>query len=110
MNIRKVIAAVILGALVSPLAAYADGDSSREERSERRSEVRASADRGREIRIDRRERTNPYAATPFSAIGGGEASRYRTDQGWSRGRSHWWGYYGSRRSDIPTTGYTPPSR
>jgi hypothetical protein len=110
MNVKKLIATILFSALVSPLAAYADGDSKAENNFERRSEARASADQGRQVRIDRRERTNPYPATPFSSLGGGEASRYRTDQAWSRGRSHWYGYYGSRRSDIPTTGYTSPPR
>lgn len=58
-------------------------------------------------RIDRSKRTNPNPAAPSYAVGSAnEASRYRTDQGWSRGRHYWW----SRRSnsDIPTSGYTSP--
>lgn len=59
-------------------------------------------------RIDRSQRTSPTPSTPSYAVGSSnEASRYRTDQGWSRGRGHyWWG--GSYGSDIPTSGYTSP--
>ena len=55
-------------------------------------------------------RVNPFPNNPLVNSGGGEASRYNTNQGWSRGSyGSWWGYYGGR-SDIATTGYTRPSR
>lgn len=52
-------------------------------------------------------RANPFPNTPSYAQGG-DTSRYATDQGWARGRNFWWG--GRRGSDIPTSGYTTPSR
>jgi hypothetical protein len=106
---KKTILLGVLSAMLIPSLALADGEASTERSSDRREEARSASSRDSEVRIDRRERTNPYPATPFSALGGGEASRYRTDQAWSRGRSSYW-YYGSRRSDIPTTGYTAPPR
>ena len=40
----------------------------------------------------------------------GNESRYDTSQAWSRGRhGYWWGGYYGHRSDIPTSGYTPPA-
>ncbi|MCB0320575.1 MAG: hypothetical protein KDD60_06570 [Bdellovibrionales bacterium] len=62
------------------------------------------------VEIDRSQRTNPLPNSPSQTVGGGyygEASRYRTDQGWSRGRGYWW--HSGHSSDIPTTGYTANS-
>ncbi len=61
-----------------------------------------------DFKVDRSQRSNPYANTPSYAQGG-DTSRYSTSQGWSRGRNngYWWG--GRAASDIPTTGYTTPS-
>lgn len=59
-----------------------------------------------EEKVDRSQRTNPYANTPSYAQGG-NTSRYDTSNGWSRGGSNYWSW-GYRGSDIPTTGYTPP--
>ena len=86
---------------------FADGSDCEVKVSKTEMPARTRLRQGAEsLKIDRSSRTNPYPATPFSAIGGGEASRYRTDQGWSRGRSSWW--WGRSRSDIPTSGYTSP--
>lgn len=62
-----------------------------------------------DIQVDRSKRTNPYPSRPFSSMSSAnEASRYRTDQAWSRGRN--FGFWGSRRgSDIPTAGYSTTS-
>ena len=55
------------------------------------------------------DRVNPMPNQPLANYSGQEASRYRTDQGWSRSSygSWWWG--GGRSSDLGTTGYTTPS-
>jgi hypothetical protein len=64
-----------------------------------------------DVHIDRSKRTSPYSSTPYSVMSSAnEASRYRTDQGWSRGGYHGYWWHGSHRSDIPTTEYSPPSK
>lgn len=58
-----------------------------------------------EVRVDRTQRTDPRPSQ--RAVEWDDDSRYRTDQGWSRDKSSWWG---RRNSDLPNTGYTDPVR
>lgn len=78
------------------------------EKAERPTYKSKAEDSQREdVVIDRSKRTSPYASTPSYAQGG-NSSRYSTSAGWSRGQSGYWWH--SSRSDMPTTGYTAPSR
>jgi hypothetical protein len=92
--------------LVSPL--FADSNCIHKENTATNNKAKLVASDD-DIVIDRSKRTNPYPSRTFTErSSANEASRYRTDQGWSRGRNNWW-WYGGNRSDIPTTGYTAPA-
>lgn len=95
--------------LVSSLLLALGSSAMAEEEFEPTKEPRKLVKAEDDVIVDRSERANPYANTPSYAQGG-DTSRYSTSQGWSRGvNSYWWGS-GRSQSDIPTAGYTRPSR